>query len=150
MRCHEVDDPIFGNAMQIVKVELAPVDTVIAEAGEINYFDDSIAVETKMGDGSKPLSGILDSLLHVGKRVLTGESIFLTYFTNQGQGKKRVAFAAPYPGKIIPIDMADMGGELICQKDAFLCAALGTEISISFQRKLGTFFLAGKVLFCNT
>ncbi|MEY8205565.1 MAG: AIM24 family protein, partial [Bermanella sp.] len=144
MKCHEVDYEIFGNDMQIVEVELDPSETVIAEAGAMNYFDDGIAFETKMGDGSKPLSGILDSLLHVGKRVLTGESIFMTHFTNQGQGKKRVAFAAPYPGKIIPIDMAQMGGELICQKDAFLCAALGTEISISFQRKLGTGFFGGE------
>ena len=110
----------------------------------MNYFDDGIAFETKMGDGSKPVSGILDSLLHVGKRVLTGESIFMTHFTNTGSGKKRVAFAAPYPGKIIPINMAELGKELICQKDAFLCAALGTEITISFQRKLGTGFFGGE------
>jgi len=127
MKCHEVDYEIFGNDMQIAEVELDPSETVIAEAGAMNYFDDGIAFETKMGDGSKPVGGILYSLLHVDKRVLTGESIFMTHFTNQGQGKKRVAFAAPYPGKIIPIDMAAMGGELICQKDAFLCAALGTE-----------------------
>ena len=110
----------------------------------MNYFDDGIAFETKTGDGSKPVSGILDSLLHVGKRVLTGESIFMTHFTNMDSGKKRVAFAAPYPGKIIPINMAELGKELICQKDAFLCAALGTEITISFQRKLGTGFFGGE------
>jgi len=130
--------------MQIVEVELDPNETVIAEAGAMNYFDDNISFETKMGDGSKPVGGILDSLLHVGKRVLTGESIFMTHFTNTGTGKKRVAFAAPYPGKIIPINMAELGHELICQKDAFLCAALGTEISISFQRKLGTGFFGGE------
>lgn len=97
-----------------------------------------------MGDGARPSGGIMDSLLNVGKRVLTGESIFMTHFTNNGQGKKRVAFAAPYPGKIIPVDMAEMGGELICQKDAFLCAAFGTTTDIAFQRKLGAGFFGGE------
>ena len=144
MKCHEVDYEIFGDDMQIVEVELDPSETVIAEAGAMNYLEDGISFETKMGDGSKPVGGILDSLMHVGKRVLTGESIFMTHFTNIGTGKKRVAFAAPYPGKIIPINMAKIGEELICQKDAFLCAALGTEITISFQRKLGTGFVGGE------
>lgn len=144
MKCHEVDYEIFGDDMQIVEVELDPSETVIAEAGAMNYLEDGISFETKMGDGSKPVGGILDSLMHVGKRVLTGESIFMTHFTNIGTGKKRVAFAAPYPGKIIPIDMAKIDEELICQKDAFLCAALGTEITISFQRKLGTGFFGGE------
>jgi uncharacterized protein (TIGR00266 family) len=144
MKCHEVDYEIFGDDMQIVEIELDPSETVIAEAGAMNYMEDGISFETKMGDGSKPVGGILDSLMHVGKRVLTGESIFMTHFTNIGAGKKRVAFAAPYPGKIIPIDMAKIGEELICQKDAFLCAALGTEITISFQRKLGTGFFGGE------
>ncbi len=144
MKCHEVDYEIFGDDMQIVEVELDPTETVIAEAGAMNYLEDGISFETKMGDGSKPVGSILDSLMHVGKRVLTGESIFMTHFTNVGAGKKRVAFAAPYPGKIIPIDMAKIGDELICQKDAFLCAALGTEITISFQRKLGTGFFGGE------
>jgi uncharacterized protein (TIGR00266 family) len=144
MKCHEVDYEIFGDDMQIVEIELDPSETVIAEAGAMNYMEDEISFETKMGDGSKPVGGILDSLMHVGKRVLTGESIFMTHFTNIGAGKKRVAFAAPYPGKIIPIDMAKIGEELICQKDAFLCAALGTEITISFQRKLGTGFFGGE------
>jgi len=144
MKCHEVDYEIFGDDMQIVEVELDPTETVIAEAGAMNYLEEGISFEPKMGDGSKPVGGILDSLMHVGKRVLTGESIFMTHFTNVGAGKKRVAFAAPYPGKIIPIDMAKIGEELICQKDAFLCAALGTEITISFQRKLGTGFFGGE------
>lgn len=144
MKCHEVDYEIFGDDMQIVEVELDPSETVIAEAGAMNYLEDGISFETKMGDGSKPVGGILDSLMHVGKRVLTGESIFMTHFTNIGTGKKRVAFAAPYPGKIIPIDMVKIDEELICQKDAFLCAALGTEITISFQRKLGTGFFGGE------
>ena len=144
MKCHEVDFEIFGDDMQIVEVELDPSETVIAEAGAMNYLEDGISFETKMGDGSKPVGSILDSLMHVGKRVLTGESIFMTHFTNVDTGKKRVAFAAPYPGKIIPINMAKIGEELICQKDAFLCAALGTEITISFQRKLGTGFFGGE------
>jgi len=144
MKCHEVDYEIFGDDMQIVEVELDPAETVIAEAGAMNYMEDDISFETKMGDGSKPVNGILDSLMHVGKRVLTGESIFMTHFSNSGQGKKRVAFAAPYPGKIIPIDMAKTDGELICQKDAFLCAALGTEVTITFQRKLGAGFFGGE------
>lgn len=144
MKCHEVDYQLFGDDMQIVEVELDPGETVIAEAGAMNYMEDGITFETKMGDGSKPVSGLFDSLLHVGKRVLTGESIFMTHFTNQGKGKKRVAFVAPYPGKIIPLNMAEMGEELICQKDAFLCAALGTSVEIAFQRKLGTGFFGGE------
>ncbi|MFA6041725.1 MAG: TIGR00266 family protein [Methylophilus sp.] len=144
MKCHAIDYEIFGDDMQIVEVELDPAETVIAEAGAMNYMEDGISFETKMGDGSKPGAGVLDSLLTIGKRVLTGESIFMTHFTNTGHGKRRVAFAAPYPGKIIPINMAELGNELICQKDAFLCAALGTELSISFQRKLGAGFFGGE------
>ncbi len=144
MKCHEVDYEIFGDDMQIIEVELDPKEIVIAEAGAMNYMEDGIGFETKMGDGSKPVKGVLDSLMHVGKRVLTGESIFMTHFSNDGQGKRRVAFAAPYPGKIIPLDMATIGGELYCQKDAFLCAAFGTSIDIAFQRKLGTGFFGGE------
>jgi len=144
MQCHEVDYEVFGDDMQIVEVELDPAEVVIAEAGAMNYMEDGIGFESRMGDGSRPSGGIMDSLLNVGKRVLTGESIFLTHFTNNGQGKKRVAFAAPYPGKIIPLDMATLGGELICQKDAFLCAAFGTSTDIAFQRKLGVGFFGGE------
>jgi uncharacterized protein (TIGR00266 family) len=144
VKCHEVDYEIFGDDMQIVEVELDPQERVIAEAGAMNYMEDGIGFETKMGDGSKPSGGIMDSLLNVGKRVLTGESIFMTHFSNDGSGKKRVAFAAPYPGKIIPLDMATIGEELICQKDAFLCAAFGTSIDITFQRKLGSGFFGGE------
>jgi len=144
MKCHEVDYEIFGDDMQIIEVELDPKEIVIAEAGAMNYMEDGIGFETKMGDGSKPVKGVLDSLMHVGKRVLTGESIFMTHFSNDGQGKKRVAFAAPYPGKIVPLDMAQIGGQLYCQKDAFLCAAFGTSIDIAFQRKLGTGFFGGE------
>ena len=144
MKCHEVDYEIFGDDMQIVEVELDPSEVVIAEAGAMNYMEDGITFDTKMGDGSNPVKGVLDSLMHVGKRVLSGESIFMTHFTNTGQGKSRVAFAAPYPGKIVPVEMAEIGGELYCQKDAFLCAAFGTSIDIAFQRKLGTGFFGGE------
>lgn len=144
MKCHEVDFDIFGDDMQVVEIELDPQEKVIAEAGAMNYMEDGIEFETRMGDGSQPVGGIMDSLLNVGKRVLTGESIFMTHFSNAGSGKKRVAFAAPYPGKIVPLDMKDIGEELICQKDAFLCAAFGTSIDITFQRKLGTGFFGGE------
>ena len=144
MRCHEVDYEIFGDDMQVVEVELDPGEVVVAEAGAMNYMEEGIQFEAKMGDGSRPSGGLMDSLLNVGKRVLTGESIFMTHFTNDGHGKKRVAFAAPYPGKIMAIDMAQIGGELICQKDAFLCAAYGTSIGIALQRKLGTGFFGGE------
>lgn len=144
MRCHEVDYEIFGDDMQIVEVELDPGEKLIAEAGAMNYMEDGINFETKMGDGTTPSSGVMGALMNVGKRVLTGESIFLTHFGNGGQGKRRVAFAAPYPGKIIPIDMATVGEELICQKDAFLCAAFGTTTDIAFQRKLGAGFFGGE------
>ena len=144
MICHEVDFEIYGNDMQIVEVELDPNEVVIAEAGAMNYMEDGISFETKMGDGSSPDGGMLDSPMNIGKRVLTGESIFMTHFTNTGTGKKRVAFAAPYPGKIIPINMAETGQELICQKDAFLCAAFGTSLDIAFQKRLGVGFFGGE------
>jgi len=144
MKCHEVDYQIFGDDMQIVEIELDPAEVVIAEAGAMNYMEEGISFETKMGDGSRPSGGIMDSLMNVGKRVLTGESIFMTHFTNTGQGKKRVAFAAPYPGKILALDMAQLGGELICQKDAFLCAAYGTSLGIALQKRLGAGFFGGE------
>ena len=144
MQSHEVDYEIFGDDLQIVEVELDPNETVIAEAGVMNYMEDGITFEAKMGDGSAANEGLMGKLLNVGKRVLTGESIFLTHFTNHGQGKKRVAFAAPYPGKIIPLDLAQLGGEIICQKDSFLCAAMGTNIGIAFAKKLGVGFFGGE------
>jgi uncharacterized protein (TIGR00266 family) len=128
----------------MVEIELDQQETVIAEAGAMNYMEDGIVFETKMGDGSKPDEGIMGKLLGAGKRVLTGESLFMTHFTNSGKGKKHVTFAAPYPGKIIPIDLSLVGQELICQKDAFLCAALGTEIGIAFTKRLGTGFFGGE------
>ncbi len=144
MKCHEVDYEIFGDDMQTVEVELDPGETVIAEAGAMNWMEDGISFEAKMGDGSQPDKGFMGKLFDAGKRAITGESLFMTHFTNQGQGKKRVAFSAPYPGKIIPVDMAGIGGELICQKDAFLCAALGTQVSIAFNKKLGAGFFGGE------
>ena len=144
MKCHEVDYEIIGNDMQIVEVELDPGETVVAEAGAMNYMHDGITFETKMGDGSTANEGILGKLLSAGKRVLTGESIFMTHFTNSGSGKRRVAFAAPYPGQIVPINMAEIGGTLLCQKDAFLCAAKGTRISIAFTKRLGAGFFGGE------
>lgn len=144
MKCHEVDYNILGDDMQVVEVELDPGETVVAEAGAMNYMDEGITFEAKMGDGSVPDEGVFGKLLNAGKRAITGESIFMTHFTNNGSGKKSVAFAAPYPGKIIPIDMAKNRGELYCQKDAFLCAALGTKIDIAFTKRLGTGFFGGE------
>lgn len=144
MMCHEVDYELIGDDIQIVEIELDPGETVVAEAGAMNYMDDGITFEAKMGDGSRPDDGVFGKLLGAGKRILTGESIFMTHFTNSGHGKKRVAFAAPYPGKIIPIDMSKIKRELLCQKDAFLCAALGTEVSIAFTKRLGTGFFGGE------
>lgn len=144
MKCHQVDYEIFGDDMQTVEVELDPGETVIAEAGAMNWMEDDVAFEAKMGDGSQPDKGLMGKLFDAGKRAVTGESMFITHFTNQGRNKKRVAFSAPYPGKIIPVDMKALGGELICQKDAFLCAALGTRVSIAFNRKLGAGFFGGE------
>lgn len=144
MKCHEVDYEIFGDDMQVVEVELDPQETVIAEAGAMNWMEDGISFEAKMGDGSQPDKGLFGKLLDAGKRAITGESIFLTHFTNNATDKRRVAFAAPYPGKIIPVNMAESGGELICQKDAFLCAAMGTEVSIAFTKRLGVGFFGGE------
>ncbi len=144
MFCHEVDYEIFGDDMQVVEVELDPKETVIAEAGAMNWMDDGIDFEAKMGDGSEPDKGLFGKLMDAGKRAITGESIFITHFTNRGQGKKRVAFAAPYPGKIVALNLAETGGEITCQKDAFLCAALGTKVDIAFNKKLGAGFFGGE------
>ena len=144
MRCHEVDYRIIGDAMQVVEVDLDPGESVIAEAGVMNYMEEGIAFETKMGDGSDPDQGLLGKLWSAGKRAVTGESLFMTHFENRGAGKQHVAFAAPYPGTIVPIDMAKEGGAITCQKDSFLAAALGTKIDIAFSRKLGAGFFGGE------
>lgn len=144
MQCHEVDYEIVGNSMPLLEVELDPGETVIAEAGMMNYMEDGIGYETRMGDGSDPEEGLMSKLFSAGKRMLTGESLFMTHFSNQGAGKQRVAFAAPYPGDIVPVNMAEIGQRLYCQKDAFLCAALGTRLSVAFSKKLGAGFFGGE------
>ncbi len=141
---HEIDYKILGEEMQMVEIELDPGETVIAEAGSMNYMSPSIRFETKMGDGSNPKSGFWDKMKQVGKRAFTGESLFMTHFTNQGNGKHAVAFASPYPGKIIPLDLRQLGGEIICQRDSFLCAALGTKVGIAFAQKLGVGLFGGE------
>jgi uncharacterized protein (TIGR00266 family) len=144
MQCHEVDYEIMGNDLQVVEVELDPGETVIAEAGAMSGMDEGSSFEARMGDGSETSSGFFDTVFSAGKRLIGGESLFMTHFTNVGSGKKRVAFGAPFPGRIIPLDMAKHGNEIFCQKDAFLCAALGTKLDISFNRKLGRGFFGGE------
>lgn len=144
MKSHEVDYVLMGDDMQMVEIELDPSETVIAEAGAMNFMDQGIQFDTKMGDGSQPDQGLFGKLLDAGKRVLTRESIFLTHFTNRGSGKQTVTFAAPFPGKIVPLDLHELGGEVICQKDLFLCAALGTQVSIAFNKRLGAGFFGGE------
>lgn len=144
MRSHEIDYHIFGDDMQVVSVELDPGETVIAEAGAMNWMDEGIHFEVRAGDGSRPDQGLMGKLMDMGKRVITGESLFITHFTNKGRGKQEVAFAAPYPGKIIPVNLAEIGGEIICQKDAFLCAAKGTGLDIAFNKRLGAGFFGGE------
>lgn len=141
---HEVDYQIFGSEMQYVEIELDPSEAVVAEAGGMMHMDAGIQMETIFGDGSQKQGGFLGSLLGAGKRLLTGESLFMTVFVNQGAGKQKVAFAAPYPGKILPIHLAEIGGVLIAQKDAFLCAAKGVSLGIEFQKKLGVGLFGGE------
>jgi uncharacterized protein (TIGR00266 family) len=141
---HEIDYEIFGGDLQLIEVELDPGETVIAEAGAMTYMEHGIEYEAKMGDGSSPNQGFFGKLMSAGKRVLTGESMFMTHFTNNGRGKRRVAFGAPYPGKIIPVDLSTVDEQLICQKNAFLCGALGTKIGMKFQKKLGAGFFGGE------
>ena len=144
MNSHEIDYRIHGDDLQTVEIELDPQETVIAEAGAMNWMEEDIAFEARMGDGSEPNSGFMGKLFGAGKRMLTGESLFMTHFTNRGALKRHVAFAAPYPGKIVPVDLAALGGDLLCQKDAFLCAAMGTRVSIAFNKKLGAGFFGGE------
>ncbi|MFO7934855.1 MAG: TIGR00266 family protein [Bacteroidales bacterium] len=144
MRSHDLDYRIMGDDIQLVEIELDPMETVIAEAGSMMYMDPAISFETKMGDGSDPNQGLLGKLISAGSRVLTGESLFVTHFTNRGAGKQRIGFAAPYPGKIIPVDLHHMGGSLIVQKDGFLCAAKGTRISITLNRRIGSGLVGGE------
>jgi uncharacterized protein (TIGR00266 family) len=141
---HEIDYKVFGDAMQFVEIELDPNEAAIAEAGGMMYMDDGIEMETIFGDGTQSNSGFMGALLGAGKRLLTGESLFMTVFQNRGMGKKRVAFGAPYPGKIIPCHLAEIGGELIAQKDSFLCAAKGVSVGIAFNKRIGAGFFGGE------
>ena len=144
-RAHEIDYTIEGVEMQFVEIELDPGESAVAEAGGMMYMTSGIAMETILGDGSQSQqSGLMDKLLGAGKRMLTGESLFMTVFTNNAGGKQRVAFAAPYAGKILAMDLSELGGELICQKDAFLCAAKGVAIGIAFQKKIGVGLFGGE------
>jgi uncharacterized protein (TIGR00266 family) len=144
MRSHDLDYRILGDDIQLVEIELDPRETVIAEAGSMMYMDSQVQFQTKMGDGSDPNQSLMGKLLSAGTRVLTGESLFVTHFTNHGATKQKVAFAAPYPGKIVPIELGILGGSLIVQKDGFLCAAKGTKISITLNRRIGSGLVGGE------
>ena len=141
---HEIDYRIHGDDMQFVEVELDPGEAALAEAGAMMFMEDGIQMQTIFGDGAQPNTGILGSLLGAGKRLLTGESLFMTVYSNQGGGKRRVAFGAPYPGRIVPTHLAEIGGELIAQKDSFLCAAKGVSVGIAFNRRIGTGLFGGE------
>ncbi len=143
---HEIDYKIFGHEMQFVEIELDPGESAVAEAGAMMYMTDGISMETVFGDGSdaSQSGGIFEKLIGAGKRLITGESLFCTVFTHRGTGKAQVAFSAPYPGKIIPLDLRDYHGQIICQKDAFLCAARGVSIEIAFQKKIGAGLFGGE------
>ena len=144
MRCHEIDYRIIGSELQLVEIELDPGETVVAEAGAMTYMEEGIRFDTRMGDGSAAEEGIMGKLFSAGKRMFTGESLFTTHFTNEGSGKAHVGFSAPYPGNVVPLNMAELGERVVCQKDAFLCAALGTRIDITFNRKLGAGLFGGE------
>ena len=143
MNSHEIDYKIYADDIQLVELKLDPNETVIAEAGAMTYMEEGIEFDSKMGDGSKADQGFLGKLVSAGSRLITGESIFMTHFTHRGVGKKKVAFAAPYPGTIIPMDLSKMGGDIIVQKDGFLCAALGTNISMHFNKRIGSGLVGG-------
>ncbi len=141
---HEIDYRIIGSELQCIEIELDPQETVIAEPGSFMMMNDGLQMETIFGDGSQNQGGVFGKLMSAGKRILTGESLFMTAYTNISQNKRQITFAAPYPGKIIPLDLHRMGGRVTCQKDAFLCAAKGVSIGIEFQRKLGTGLFGGE------
>ncbi len=141
---HDIDFEIFGDDMQFVEIELDPGETAVAEAGSMMYMDSAVQMQTIFGDGSAQSDSIMRKLFGAGRRILTGESLFMTAFTNTGSGKQRVSFGAPYPGKIVVLDLSELGGEIVCQKDAFLCAAKGVSIGIAFQKKLGVGLFGGE------
>lgn len=142
MQSHEIDYQIFGQDIQMLEIDLDPEETVIAEAGVMTYMEEDIEFAAKMGDGSA--QGVMGTLFGIGKRMLTGESVFLTHFTNTGSQLRRVAFSAPFPGAIIALNLAELQGQVICQKDSFLAAALGTKIDITFHKRLGSGFFGGE------
>jgi uncharacterized protein (TIGR00266 family) len=145
MQSHEIDYKIIGEDIQIVEIELDPNETVIAEAGSMLFMEDGIQYETRMGDGSQTNQGFLGKIFQAGSRLITGESLFMTHFTNRGYGKRKVAFAAPYPGTVMPINLANIPhNTLIVQRDGFLCAALGTKLSIHFNQRLGSGLFGGE------
>jgi len=144
MTSHEIDYKIYGDDIQFVEIELDPDETVIAEAGTMVYMEEGIIYDVKMGDGASPDNTVMGKLFQAGSRILTGESLFLTHFTNKGHGKRKLAFAAPYPGTIIPVDLRQVGQKLIVQKDGFLCAAFGTRLSITLNKKIGSGLLGGE------
>lgn len=144
MTSHEIDYHVYGEEMQYVEIELDPQEVVIAEAGSFMMMENGIKMETIFGDGSTEQQGFLGKLLTAGKRVLTGESLFMTAYINQDLAKRKVSFASPYPGKIVPIDLTQYQGKFICQKDSFLCAAKGVSVGIEFSRKLGRGLFGGE------
>lgn len=145
MASHEIDYQIKGESIQVVEVELDPLETVIAEAGAMLFMEEGIVFEAKMGDGSNPNQGLFDKLLSAGSRILTGESLFMTHFTNKGRRKAKIGFSAPYPGTVIPVNLSESpNNELIVQKDGFLCAALGTKVSIIFNKRIGSGLVGGE------
>jgi len=144
MANHEIDYRIIGEELQCVEIELDPQESVVAEAGSLMYMDEAMEMKTIFGDGSNQDGGILGKLMSAGKRVLTGESLFLTAYTNLGYGKRHITFAAPYPGKVVPFDLFKHGGKIICQKEAFLCAAKGVAVGIEFQKRIGVGLFGGE------
>lgn len=144
MTAHEIDYNIYGEEMQYVEIELDPQEAVVAESGSFMMMDDGLKMSTIFGDGSNQEKGVMGKLFSAGKRLLTGESLFMTVFLNQERTRRKVSFASPYPGKIIPIDLSEFGGKFICQKDAFLCAAKGVNIGISFSKRLGRGLFGGE------
>ena len=144
MTAHEIDYTIYGEEMQYVEIELDPQEAVVAESGSFMMMDNGIKMDTIFGDGSGQTQSVLGKIFSAGKRILTGESLFMTAFLNIEQGKKKISFASPYPGKIIPLDLNKYGQKFICQKDAFLCAAKGVSIGIEFSKKLGRGLFGGE------
>ena len=144
MKSHEIDFRIYGDDIQFIEIDLDPGETVVAEAGTMVYMDQDITFEVRMGDGASPEQGVMDKLFQAGSRLLTGESLFLTHFTNRGHGVSKVSFAAPYPGTIIPLDLSQLNNKIIVQKDGFLCAAYGTKLSITLNKRLGAGLIGGE------